>query len=367
MRIPAKIICIASALLLTACADTTPKNVSENAAGGIFSETKAPTETAAETEEVGAAVPESVPPTEERARYTAEREKPEFFTHDLIQIDMNYDGAPEELFLLDGGYEMVLYDPYNGMDYHSFTIPRTDKIDIYRRNGASEQPDYWFTCIYGENKRIGFNLTFTGNKTSKGIGGTGFGQELAPYVSYNEYNVSMLDNDFEALINDPLKFFNERGDYGGQFEFAETINLDELANADCVKSFLYELELPNGLEAIDVFGLENDAFGMEKMLSNSKYTVYLSDFDGAELYERDATMQVPTEVYHKYDLVPRGELDYLLCFKSDGGAECVYLGTVGERYLFPYNFSANDGFTEITAEELQKDGWVLCGDVEPPF
>lgn len=370
MKIPAKIICITAALLLTACADRAPANGHGNAAGGISSETEAPTETAAETVEVGTSVPEGVPPPREQTRDTVEREKPEFFTHDFIQIDMNYDGVPEDFFLLDGGYEMVLYNAYNGMGYHSFTIPRTDKIDIYRMDGDDPtQPDYryWFTCIYGENKRIGLKLAFTGNKMTKGIGGTGFGQELAPYVSYHEYNCSIGANEFEAVINDSLKFFNECGNYGGRFEFVETINPEELANANCVKSRLYDLELTNGLEAIEVFGLENDVFGMKKMLSNGKYTVYLSDFDSVELYERSATMVVPTEVYHKYEYVPRGEPDYLLCFGSGGGAECVYLGTAEEQYLFPYNFNANEGFTEISAEELQKDGWVSCGAVEPPF
>ncbi|MDE7193573.1 MAG: hypothetical protein K2O14_06330 [Oscillospiraceae bacterium] len=147
----------------------------------------------------------------------------------------------------------------------------------------------------------------------------------------------------------------------------ETINPEELANANCVKSYIYDLELPNELESIGVYDLKNDVFGTEKMLSNGNYTVYLSDFESVKLYERDATIIVQAEYgSDKYDYVPRGELDYLLCFKSDGGAECVYLGTADERYLFPYNFNAEEGFTEISAEELEKDGWIFSGTVELP-
>lgn len=297
------------------------------------------------------------------------RNRPDFFSNRSIQIDMNYDGVPEDFFLINGGYEFVIYHTINNgsMDFSYSTIPRTEKIDIYRDNRSNDpsQPEYeyLFSDLGGEYKRISIDITFIGNGPVTNIGGMGYGENLSIPRYHFRQNISMSQENFESLMSDPIDFLSR--DQG--IEFVETVNLEELANGSCVKSYLYDLESAEGLETIEVFDLENDVFGMEKMLSNGKYTVYLSDFDSAELYERDALSTVQAEYgTNKYVYVPRGEFDYLLCFKSDGGAECVYLGTSGERYLFPYNFSAEDGFTEISAEELEKDGWIFSRTVELP-
>lgn len=90
------------------------------------------------------------------------------------------------------------------------------------------------------------------------------------------------------------------------------------------------MELPKELEAIEVYHLKNDVFGLEKILSNGNYTVYLSDFECVELYERAATIIVKAEFgSDKYVYFPRGELDYLICFKSNSGAELE-----NDRWIF---------------------------------
>ena len=54
-------------------------------------------------------------------------------------------------------------------------------------------------------------------------------------------------------------------------------------------------------------------------------------------------------------------------FLSESGAECVYLGTAAERYLFPYNFSEKEGITEISDGELEADGWIFSNTIELPW
>ena len=53
-------------------------------------------------------------------------------------------------------------------------------------------------------------------------------------------------------------------------------------------------------------------------------------------------------------------------FLSESGAECVYLGTADELYLFHYNFKAKDGFTEISDGEPEADGWIFSNTVGLP-
>lgn len=375
------IICTAAALLLTSCAAPSAADNSEREVGGVSSETETPPvssdedtaeletsvpESAPQTEEIETVDPENAPPTVET---TAEpewiRERPDFFSNRSIQIDMNYDGVPEDFFLLDDGYEMVLYDTFDGMDYHSFTLPRVDNIDIYRR--SADYPGnytYGFSCVYGKNKSVLFYMVYTGCEACKFIGGTGYGQYLSPNISYHEYNGSMLQEDFNKLMSDPHYFLKECREPG--WEYVRTLNLEELTNNGCTQRYLQSIMINDDIGEIKIFSLENDVFGKEIRLMNEKYSVYISDFENIELYERNATMEVPTKSYHVYDYVPRGELDYLLCFMSDSGAECVYLGTADERYLFPYNFSAEEGFTEISAEELEKDDWIFSRKVELP-
>lgn len=379
------IICIATALLLTSCAAPNAADNSVREVSGVSSKTETPPVSSSEdTAELETSVPESAMPTEEAetvdqetapptVETTAEpewvSEKTDFFSNSSIQIDMNYDGVPEEFFLLDGGYEFVIYHTTNNgsMDFSYSTIPRTEKIDIYRhdKNDDPSQPEYEYLFSYlgGEGKHISIDITFIGNGSDTHIGGTGYGENLSIPRYYFRHNAFIGQEEFNSLLSDPIDFLSkDRG-----IEFVKTVNLEELANGSYVKNYLCDLEPAEGLETIEVFDLENDVFGMEKMLSNGKYTVYLSDFDSAELYQRDALSTVQAEYgSNKYVYVPRGELDYLLCFKSDSGTECVYLGTAGERYLFPYNFSAEEGFTEISGEELEKDDWIFSRTIELP-
>ncbi len=364
-----QIIFIAAVLLLTSCADTTAADNSEHEVSGISSETETPPESspAEETAEAETAILETVPPTVETATEPEwAREKPDFFSHDFIQFDLNYDGVPEDFFLLNGGYEIVLYNTYDGTDYHSFTLPRVDSIDIYRRSiDYPEDYTYGFSCTVGEEESIFLFMVYTGCEACRFIGGTGYGQDLTPCISYHEHFVSMSQEDFNELMSDPHYFLKECREPG--WEYIYTLNIEEIANSDCTQQYLQSTKINDNVDEIQMFSLENDIFCKDIKLMNEKYSVYISDFESIDVYERNATMEVPTNVYHEYDYVPRGELDYLLCFKSnEGGAECVYLGTADERYLFPYNFDAREGFTEITAEKLEKDGWILSKTIELP-
>lgn len=122
---------------------------------------------------------------------------------------------------------------------------------------------------------------------------------------------------------------------------------------------MQNIRINDDIDEIQMFSLENDIFNKEIKLTNEKYSVYASDFDYIEIYERTAIMEISTNEYHVYDYTLRDKKDYLLCLKSNGSesTECVYLGTADENYLFLYNLNYNNGFSVENADSLKKDGW----------
>ncbi|MDE6733457.1 MAG: hypothetical protein K2J77_11350, partial [Oscillospiraceae bacterium] len=101
-----------------------------------------------------------------------------------IQLDLNEDGIPEEIIIGENSYEIIMYLDESQSNYNSFILPRVESIDIYRR--SVDYPGdytYGFSCVYGENKKILFNMVYTGCENHRFVGGTGYGQDLTPYIS----------------------------------------------------------------------------------------------------------------------------------------------------------------------------------------
>lgn len=275
-----------------------------------------------------------------------------------IQFDLNEDRIPEDIIIRESSYEIIMYLDESHSKYNSFILPRVESIDIYRR--SVDYPGdytYSFSCVYGENKKILYNMVYTGCENRRFIGGTGYEQDLAPYISYREHFGSMSQDDFNMLISDPHHFLKECREPG--WEYVQTLKLDDMVNSDCKQRYLQNIIINDEVGEIQLFALENDIFGREFKLMNEKYSVYVSDFDSIDIFERTATMEVPTESYHIY----RDDRDYLICLNSSvfGSTECVYLGTAEEKYLFLYNFNCNDGFSVENTESLQNEGWqYIC-------
>lgn len=294
-------------------------------------------------------------------------EKSDALNSDCVQIDLNCDGIAEDFFIGNDVYEIKLYTDRSPDGYHSFTLPRVESIDIYRRayddstgddstgDDSTDEFAYSFSCVFGNDKYIAFHLVYTGCKSDKCISGMGYGQNLAPFISYREWFSTMLQEEFEELIRDPHCYFKP------EWEYVQTLNLEEIANSGCVQSYVQNIRINDDIDEIQMFSLENDVFNKEIKLTNEKYSVYVSDFDYMEIYERTAVMEIPTDEYHVYDHTPRNEKDYLLCLRSTDSesTECVYLGTADEGYLFLYNFNYNNdnGFSVENADSLKKDGW----------
>lgn len=275
------------------------------------------------------------------------------------QLDLNEDGIPEEIILGENSYEIIMYLDESQSNYNSFILPRVESIDIYRR--SVDYPGdytYSFSCVYGENKKILFNMVYTGCENHRFIGGTGYGQDLTPYISYYEHFVSMSQKDFNMLMNEPHHFFKECRE--PEWEYVQTIKLDDIVNSDCTQRYLQSIVINDEVGEIRLFALENDIFGSEFKLTNEKYSVYVSYFDSIEIFERTAAVEVPSE---SYPVTYRDDKDYLICLNSSvsGSTECVYLGTAEEKHLFLYNFNSNDGFSAENAESLRNDGWqYIC-------
>ena len=277
-----------------------------------------------------------------------------------VQIDLNSDGIPEDFFIGSDVYEIKLYTDKSPLGYHSFTLPRVESIDIYRRafDDSEDEFAYSFSCVFGNDKYIEFHLVYTGCGTDKCISGMGFGQSLAPCISYYEWFSTMPQEEFEKLMGDPHYYFKEC--FKPEWEYIQTLNLEEIVNSGCIQSYIQNIRISDDIDEIQMFSFENDIFNKEIKLTNEKYSVYVSDFDYIEIYERNAVMEIPTEELHAYEHLPRNEKDYLLCLKSteSESTECIYLGTADESYLFLYNFNYNDnGFSDENADSLKEDGW----------
>lgn len=278
------------------------------------------------------------------------------------QLDLNEDGILEDIIIRENSYEIIMYLDESHGEYNNFILPRVESIDIYRR--SVDYPGdytYSFSCVYGENKKILFNMVYTGCESRRFIGGTGYEQDLTPYISYREHFGSMSQGDFNMLISDPHRFLKECREPG--WEYVKTLRLEDMVNSDCTQRYLQNIVINDEVGEIQLFALENDIFGREFKLMNEKYSVYVSDFDSIEIYERTATMEIPTETYRNCDYVLRDDRDYLICLNSSisGSTECVYLGTAEEKYLFLYNFNCNDGFSVENTESLQNEGWqYIC-------
>lgn len=354
-------ICILLMLLFaTACGSVQSNNANdyvnteEDVAENTFLYSPAETEYINYAEEYSSAYTSSDEKSSS-ASITEETAETDIFSAEHVQIDLNYDGIPENFFIGDNVYEIKLYTDRSSLGYHSFTLPRVESIDIYRRpyNDSSDKFAYSFSCVFGNNKHIAVHLVYTGCESDKCISGMGYGESLVPCISYREWFSTMLQEEFEKLIKDPKVYFKP------EWEYVQTLNLEEMANIDCTQRYSQNIRINDYIDEIQMFSLENDIFGKEIKLSNDKYSVYVSYFDCIEVYERTAIMEVPTDEYHVYNYTPRNEKDYLLCLKSSGSenTECVYLGTAEESYLFLYNLNYNNGFSVENADSLNKDGW----------
>ena len=291
--------------------------------------------------------------------YSAAEQEWDALSPNCVQIDLNRDGIPEEFFIGNDVYEIKLYTDKSPLGYHSFTLPRVESIDIYRRafDDITDEFAYSFSCVFGNDKYISFDLVYTGCASDKCISGMGYGQNLAPRISYHEWFSTMSQEGFEKLMGDPHYYFKEC--FKPEWEYVQTLNLEEIANSGCISSYIQSVDICDDIGEIQMFSLENDIFNKKIKLTNGKYSVYVSAFDCIDIYERYAVMEIPTEDFHVYDNMPGNEKDYLLCLKSTDSesTECVYLGTADEGYLFLYNFNYNNGFSAENAESLQQDGW----------
>lgn len=279
-----------------------------------------------------------------------------------IKFDLNYDGISEELYANGNGYEIKMFYSGNSMaSYYTFSLPRVEYIDIYRRSLDSAQNyTYGFSYFWGSNRSIFFQMVYTGNKENKFVvGGFSYSQSLTPYISYHMHNSNILSNEFELLISNPQCFLKEHNE--PKWEYVETINLEKMINSDCFQEHLQNVNVNSEFADIEIHSLKNDIFGKSLKLTNSHNSFYASDFNLIEIYERNALIQCPTDIYNEYNYYERNEKDYLICLKSLNSKcnEYIYLGTASEQYLFPYNFNTTGDVLPVESNELENNGWIL--------
>lgn len=291
-------------------------------------------------------------------------------------IDLNYDGITEDFFIGkdeygDDEYIIVMYDNEKGT-FDDIDISRTETIDLYRENYAApnEPPDYryWFTyvCGFGINKSIHYSNIYTGYENEKALVGTHYGyyKKLASRISYHLTD----EKGFDELMNDPHTFFEKHRN----FEFVESISLEERINADCKQAYLSSIKVADETPEIEIYSLENDVFGKKYKFTNGKYSYFTDAFNDVEIYERYADLAVPTNEYNHYDTVPRGEKDYLICLKNSNqeAVAFLYLGTASEGYLFQYGADRDQykSYRENPEHSyktfLKDDGWLFVKQIE---
>lgn len=335
--------------------NTTPANITESVAN---TESIATSDTSiSDISEMEATISKSDTTSE------AAEAEPEYSADSFYEIDINCDKITEDFFIDDTGYKIVMYSDESKTEaFDEIKIPRTDKIDIYRKNISqpNEQSDYiyYFSYMQGLDRSILFSLICTGSDDYRSFNGLYYCKMLAPNISYGVANSTILKQEFDYLICNPNIFLREQF----ELEYVDTIDLEERINSDCVQSLKKSISVSDSVPEIQIYTLENDVFKKKFRLTNGKHSFFTADFNAIELYERYADIRVPTNVYKDFDIVKSDEKEYLICLKnqSENTEELIYLGTAEECFLFPYEFYlVNSSYREL----LKNDGWNYCNQI----
>lgn len=271
----------------------------------------------------------------------------------IAEIDINFDGICEDFFVENSGYRIVMYnDEKKTESYYEVKIPRIENIDIYRYNTAQSDGmidySYCFSYTYGTEEKncIIFSLVYTGGNGYKTLHPWYYYKTLSPYVEYEVLSKS----EFDALIFDSHNYLEKQYD----IEYITTICLENYSNCNCIQSYVDDMTINSKIPAIEIYSLKNDAFGKSYKLTNSKYSYFSNEFDMIEVYERYASVKVPTNVYNEFNIEISNEKEYLirLINSENEDDELLYLGTTSENFLFPYNYLSDNG-----NDQLIKDGW----------
>ena len=270
----------------------------------------------------------------------------------------------EKISMVGDGYKILTVNEYVPETNFDLVLPRVEEISIYKMDSnypeSSDEYDYSIVAFYGEDKSILCDIIYLSNTSFNYIGGMIFVEELSPYVSYHQYNAIIPYEEFELLMKSPKDFFENT--YVPSMHYIETINLETIFNKKCKKKYLMNIKVDDNMSEVDLYLLDNDAFGKKYMLSNGRNSFFTDDFQIINIYERNS---YENSSRTKYNLVQNEFKDYLLELKQNNNNrnECIYLGTNEDQYMFSYNYSVNGGFYNIGIEDLSEDGWNLIKSI----
>ena len=272
----------------------------------------------------------------------------------VLSIDLNNDGIDEDIYI-DGDRYRVTYNAV--VDEYMYdtitTMGRPDKLYIYRSDDGS----YFY--LYDAADDAGFaqhNFIVTDHGLVKQVY-SGVGCQTGKLLHYDDkFHDERIDRaGFNSVFFAPREQLAE----SLSAEYLGTLDIDALVNTERVEHHLKTLNLATGAPPIEIYSLENDAFGARKMLKCNDRTVFSDDYDYLTVYSRFPEMaQKEDYTGDKLDPIIGTEREYLLCLSSRDieTADLIYMGYPDENYLALYDKPVP---TEELDSYLSEQGWTL--------
>ncbi|MBO6231140.1 MAG: hypothetical protein J6O50_11305 [Ruminiclostridium sp.] len=261
--------------------------------------------------------------------------KPEPAVLPLLSIDLNNDGVDEEIYIDDDRYRVVYNSDAGEYMYDTITtVGRPDKLYIYKCDDGS----YFY--LYDANDDAGFaqhNFVVTDHGLNKYVY-SGVGCQTGRLLRYSDtfHDESIDRTGFNSVFFAPREQIAE----SISAEYLGILDIDALVNTERIEHHLKTIELATGAPPIDIYSLENDAFGARKMLKCNDRTVFSDDYDYLTVYSRFPEMaQKEDYTGDKLDPIIGTEREYLLCLSSRDieTADLIYMGYPDENYLVHYD------------------------------
>ncbi|MBP3857334.1 MAG: hypothetical protein IK990_17150 [Ruminiclostridium sp.] len=272
----------------------------------------------------------------------------------VVSIDLNNDGIDEDIYI-DGDRYRVTYNAV--VDEYMYdtitTVGRPDKLYIYKCDDGS----YFY--LYDANDDAGFaqhNFVVTDHGLNKYVY-SGVDCQTGNLLRYSDtfHDESIDRAGFNSVFFAPREQIAE----SISAEYLGILDIDALVNTERIEHHLKTIELATGAPPIDIYSLENDAFGARKMLKCNDRTVFSDDYDYLTVYSRFPEMaQKEDYTGDKLDPIIGTEREYLLCLSSRDieTADLIYMGYPDENYLALYDKPVP---TEELDSYLSEQGWTL--------
>ena len=270
----------------------------------------------------------------------------------VLSIDLNNDGTDED-FYIDGDHYRIVMHTQDG-DKTAETFGRPDKFYTYKDSAGTYCYSYVESGIVEKGfSQYNFIVWDNGFFVWQAFG---MSCSTGEYLTCREYKEAVEREEFDSAFFDPQFLAGENPE--AEIKYIGTLEIDELVNRDRTEYYLKTIDLATGALPIEVYALDNDAFGAGRMFKCGDRTLFSDDYRELTAYSRFPEITPAGDGWKLSDPIKSDRREYLLCLRSHDieTTDLIYMGYPDEGYLVHYDKPVP---ADKVDDYLAGQGWKL--------